>query len=114
MSNTITNFGTDALNLTNVEGIQPFTPIEDGTYAVTLTNNIACHSGATSLNEVLLFNTAPLETDDPEKWYFTVDVNQGAIISGKVGRPIYAFLVDQSSAANNAGKIDIKFTKINP
>lgn len=114
MSNTITIFGTDALNLTNIAGIQPFTPIEDGTYAVTLTSNITCHSGAASLNQVLLFNTAPLETDDSEKWYFTVDVNQGAIISGKTGRPIYAFLVDQSSAVDNTGKIDIKFTKINP
>ncbi len=112
MSNVINIPGVDALNLTDIAGVHSFTPTEDGIYAVTLESNVTYHYGNAPLDQAFLFNTAPLETGDTEKWNFIINVKQGITVTGKEGKPIYAFLVDQINSSDNTGNATVKFTKI--
>jgi hypothetical protein len=95
-----------------MKGAHSFTPTEDGIYAVTLESDITyCFSNA-PLSQAFLFNTAPLDTADSEKWDFVISVKQGVTVTGKKGRPIYCFLVDQDTSKDNMGTATITFTKI--
>ena len=112
MSNQVVVQGTDAINFSGMSNVKSFIPSEDGEYAVQSKSTVFYHHGDFPLHQVLIFNTAPLNTGDSEKWYFSVSNKQGITVTGKAGKPIYVFLVDQVSSTDNTGSATVTFTKL--
>jgi hypothetical protein len=112
MSKVISIIGIDAINLTDMKGAHSYTPTDDGIYAVTLESDVTYSYFNAPLNQAFVFNTAPLDTADSDKWNFVISVKQGVTVTGKKGKPIYVFLVDQVNSLDNMGTATITFTKI--
>jgi hypothetical protein len=111
---TLTINGTDAINLQKIaEGGKAQSVILDpGEYAVSMTGMIYYANNKTfPLKQAYIFCTSPLASGDSEKWFFTISDSQGITITAN-SNPIYAFITDQVTTADNLGSVTITFTPL--
>ncbi len=113
-NNTITLKGTDAINLSDIAqgGTAKSLTLSPGKYAVNLESTVKFHDSVYDLDQVVLFNTAPLETNNSERWYFVVNSSQGIQISVEENEPVYAVILDQVTSADNKGSLKVTFSLI--
>ncbi|QOZ84239.1 MULTISPECIES: hypothetical protein [Chromobacterium] len=107
--------GTGAINLSNISagGSAPSIKLPSGKYAVTLTSDVNYHDGSPVFcQQAILFNCAPLNTGDYEKWFYVLNTTEGCIIKAEENQPVYAFIVDQVNSADNTGSATVTFTPI--
>ncbi|AXT47753.1 hypothetical protein [Chromobacterium rhizoryzae] len=107
--------GTDAINLSKITdgGTAPSIKLPKGKYAVTVTSDITYNVGSSVFcQQVILFNCAPLNTGEYEKWFYTPNTTEGCIINAEENQPIYAFIVDQVNSQDNGGSAIVTFTPI--
>jgi hypothetical protein len=112
---TVTIKGTDAINLQNIAGggTAQRVPLDAGLYAVSMTGTIYYSSDNTfPLQQVYLFATYPLTSGESEQWFFTISDSVGITITADGINPIYAFIVDQVTTADNTGSVTITFTPL--
>lgn len=114
MSKQITIKGTDAINVSDISsgGNAPSVTLSKGTYSVSIESDVKFHDQQWPLNQVILFNCAPLQSGDADGWYFVVDGSQPIQIEAEDGQPIYAALLDQVTSADNTGSVTVTFTEV--
>jgi hypothetical protein len=107
----VTIQATSAINLTGV--VKPIN-LPQGQYAITLQNDTMKYNSGSSVmvQQVIVFNTAPLLTGNYEKWFYTVNTSEGTVITVKSGQPVYVFIVDQINSADNSGSVNVVFTPL--
>ncbi|MGA8134245.1 hypothetical protein HX870_10100 [Pseudomonas gingeri] len=113
----ITINANSAINLTNIsESGSGATPVNlaTGKYAVTLSDDTMKFNSGSSvyIQQVILFNTTPLKDGNYEKWFYTVNTSEGAVIKVDGDYPVYVFIVDQIQVSDNSGSATVTFTPI--
>jgi hypothetical protein len=109
-STTVTVQATSAINLTGIVSPVNLSP---GQYAITLQNDTMTYrTSSIPVQQVIVFNTAPLKTGNYEKWFYTVNTSEGTVITVQSGQPVYAFIVDQISSTDNTGSVNVVFTPL--
>jgi len=111
---TLTLQGTDAINLTNISARTNANSVKlaSGKYAVNLSSTVKFHGSQLAVDQVILFNNAPLATHNSVKWYSVVDTQEGIQITVQEDMPIYVVLLDQVNSNDNSGEATVTFTKI--
>lgn len=113
-STSVTIQATSAINLTSIPSNVITVNLPAGKYAVTLANDSMKYNSGSQvyIQQVILFNTAPLETANYEKWFYTVNTSEGTVISVAQNQPVYVFIVDQITSDDNSGSANVNFTPI--
>jgi hypothetical protein len=114
MSKTITLNGKDAINVSNIQsgGKAGSITLSPGKYAVNMVSTVKFHDDRLKLDQVVIFNCAPLNTQHSEKWYFVVNTSEGIQITAEENRPIYAVILDQLNSDDNTGSLTVSFTPL--
>ncbi len=101
-----------AIDLTNLQaaGRQAARlKLDKGTYTVALSTDVSFHCRRAPCNQVVLFNTNPVQTG---LLYSVVSPQQSVEIAVKSDNtPVFAFLVDQLGTFDNRGSATVTFTK---
>ena len=102
-----------AIDLTNLQaaGRQAARlKLDKGTYTVALSTDVSFHYRQAPCNQVLLFNSNPVQDGLP---YAIVSPQQSVQIEVKSDNtPVFAFLVDQMATFDNIGSATVTFTKL--
>lgn len=113
---TITILGTQTINLQNItlpgSAAPSVTFPETGQVSVSLVSDVKYSGSTWPLNQVLLFNTAPLVSGDYYRWFYTANTAEGITMNVTAGQPIYAFIVDQVTSSDNTGSMTLTFTPV--
>ncbi len=114
MSQQITIQGTEAINVSDLSsgGNVPSVTLSKGTYSVSIESDVKFHDQQWPLNQVVIFNCAPLVSGDSDGWYHVVDGSKPIQIDAEDGQPIYAALLDQVTSADNTGSATVTFTEL--
>ena len=118
MSNTqqtLTIQGTSAINLQDIKagGSAPSVTFpNDGQVFVKIESNVKYSGSTWPLNQVYLFNCAPLSSGDYYRWFYVVNTIEGIIINVNANQPVYAFIVDQVTSLDNTGTLTVTFTPV--
>lgn len=114
MSNQIIVNGLEAINVSDITngGNAPSITLSKGSYSVSIESNVKFHDQQLPLNQVILFNCAPLKSGDANAWYSVVDGNRPIQIEAEDGEPIYAALLDQVTSKDNTGSVTVTFTEL--
>lgn len=83
-----------------------------GKYAVTLSNDNMQFKANTPVQQVIIFNLSPLQTQKYETWFTTVDTSSGTVLTAAEGQPLYVFIVDHVNIRDNTGKATVTFTPL--
>lgn len=113
MSTQVTINGTDAINVNDISsgGNAPSVTLSQGIYSVSIESTVNFHNQQYPLNQVILFNCAPLKSGNADGWYFVVDESKPIQIEAKDGEPIYVALLDQVTSTDNTGSVTVTFTQ---
>ena len=86
--------------------------LPQGKYAVTLSNDTMQFRSGIQVQQVIVFNVSPTETKSFEKWFYTVNESEGTVLYVVEGHPLYVFIVDHQSIADNSGQATVTFTPL--
>lgn len=108
--------GIQTINLQNItlpgSAAPSVTFPQNGQVTVTLTSTVKYYGATWPLNQVILFNTAPLTSGDYYRWFYLVNTVEGIVMNVQANEPIYAFIVDQVTSADNTGSMTVTFTPL--
>jgi hypothetical protein len=103
----------DAINLSKIPNVNNNKIVlKKGKYAVTFTSNMCYAGNLGPLDQIMIFSTTPLNSDDSEKWYFAPVKSQGTYVRSDGSNPIYVFVVDQVNSYDNTGAAIVTFTEV--
>lgn len=115
-SQTITLQGTQTINLQDItlpgSAAPSVTFPETGQVSVSLESDVKYCGSEWPLNQVFLFNTAPLQSGDYYRWFYVANTAEGITMNVTAGQPIYAFIVDQVTSSDNTGAMTVTFTPV--
>lgn len=114
MSRQIKILGTEAINVSDISsgGHVPSLTLNKGTYSVSIESDVKFHDQQLSLDQVILFNCAPLKSGNADGWYNVVNGSQAIQIEAEDGEPIYVALLDQVNTTDNTGSVTVTFTPL--
>ena len=83
--------------------------LPSGEYFATIKGEVQFRGKDLPLKEAIVFNTAPLATENPIGWYSIISPEDGESYVGIVekGKPVYLFLLDQVLIEDNNDSISI-------